>query len=128
MGEEAAGAAFASQALWCERLGSPFTARLVKLLGERLDRSTAVGGRVLDWPGDPAPEADNVPARLAGALHFLVRRGAAPTLAALYPPRPLEEEDALWAAAAPLLTARRQRFIASSPTRPRPTKSAGRRP
>ncbi|HZF94490.1 MAG TPA: DUF2332 family protein [Allosphingosinicella sp.] len=118
MGEEAARAAFASQAIWCERLGSPFTARLVKLLGERLDRSTAIGRRVLDWPGDPAPEADNVPARLAAALHFLVRRGAAPALAALYPPRPLPEEDALWAEAAPLLAqeeATIHRFLSNAP-------------
>jgi hypothetical protein len=103
MGEDAARAAFASQAMWCERLGSPFTARLVKLLGERLDRSTAAGRRVLAWPGDPAPEADGLPLRLAGALHALVRRGDAPGLAALYPPAPLPDEASLWREIAPHL-------------------------
>ena len=103
MGEEAARAAFASQAIWCERLGSPFTARLVKLLGERLDRTTAVGARVLAWPGDPAPQADGVPLRLAGALHAHVRRGDAPALAALYPPAPIPDEAALWREITPLL-------------------------
>jgi hypothetical protein len=103
MGEEAARAAFASQAMWCERLGSLFTARLVRLLGERLDRSTAVGRRVLDWPGDPAPQADGLPLRLAGALHAMVRRGGAPALAALYPPAPLPDDTALWREIAPLL-------------------------
>jgi hypothetical protein len=103
MCEEAARAAFASQAEWCERLGSPFTARLVKLLGERLDRTTAVGARILDWPGDPAPQADGVPLRLTGALHTLVRRGGAPALAALYPPALLPGDAALWREIAPLL-------------------------
>jgi hypothetical protein len=103
MGEEAARAAFASQAKWCEQLGSPFTARLVRLLGERLDRSTAVGRRILDWPGNPAPQADGVPLRLAGALHAQVRRGAAPALAALYPPAPQPDDAALWPAILPLL-------------------------
>jgi hypothetical protein len=118
MGEEAARAAFASQALWCDRLGSPFTARLVKLLGERLDRSTAIGRLVLDWPGDPSPEAENVPARLAGAFHYLVRAGEVPALAALYPPAPLPGEDSLWAQAAPLLGDREEtvlRFLANAP-------------
>jgi hypothetical protein len=105
MAEEAVRAAFAAQAGWCEALGSPFTARLCTLLGERIDRSTAIGRRVLDWAGDPAPEADNVPARLCGALHFLVRRGDAPALARLYPPAPLPNEEILRAEVMPLLAA-----------------------
>jgi hypothetical protein len=56
------------------------------------------------------PEADNLPARTCGAFHALVRRGEAPALAALYPPGPLPEEAALWAAAAPLLGEREEVF------------------
>ena len=104
MGEKAVRAAFAAQAGWCARLGSPFTARLCEVLGERIDRSTAIGQRILDWEADPAPEAGNVPGRLCAGLHFLVRGGNAAELAPLYPPAPLPDKERLWAAAAPLLT------------------------
>ncbi|MFE1602743.1 DUF2332 domain-containing protein [Methylobacterium sp. ID0610] len=87
--------AFAIQAGHCARLGSPFTAALCGLVAERLDRRTAAGRRILDWPG--APDADALPLRLCGALHALVRRGQLPDLAALYPPAPLAPEP-LWAA------------------------------
>jgi hypothetical protein len=128
MSEEAVRAAFASQVHWCTTLGSPLTARLTKLLGERLDRSTAVGRRVLDWPGDPAPEGDNVPARMCGAFHFLVRTGEAPGLAALYPPAPLPSEATLWAALEPLLAARQEvldSFLDSAPQTNEVGRSAG---
>ena len=78
--------AFAVQAEGCAAMGSPFTAALCTLLGERLDRSTATGRRVLDWPGDGRPSADSVPLRLCGALHALVLRGDK-ELFATYPPR-----------------------------------------
>lgn len=89
---------FAEQAFWCRKLGSPFTAMVCELLGERLDRTTATGRRALDWPGDPGPQGDVVPLRLAGSLHALVRSGAAPALAALYPPHPEPDPARLWAA------------------------------
>lgn len=85
------------------KLGSPFMARLCKLLGERLDRSTELGRRVLGWPGPADAFADALPLRLTGGLHALVRRGGAPELAARYPPNPLPGEDALWAALKPVL-------------------------
>ncbi|MEH3146198.1 MAG: DUF2332 family protein [Methylobacterium frigidaeris] len=87
--------AFAVQAGHCERMGSPFTATLCRLLGERLDDRTAIGRRVLGWSGDP--ELDALPLRLAGGLHALVRRGRLPALAALYPPAPPDPEP-LWTA------------------------------
>jgi hypothetical protein len=96
--ESAVRAAFAEQAKWAERLGSPFTALLCATLGPGLDRESAVGRRVLDWPGPPEATADNVPLRLCGALHFLARSGKAPRLAALYPPSPTPEAEALRAA------------------------------
>ena len=91
----------AEQAFWCERLGSPFTALLCGLIGERLDRTTAVGRRALDWPGEPSAAVDALALRLCGGLHALVRAGAVPELAKLYPPAPLPEGDVLWAALAP---------------------------
>jgi hypothetical protein len=57
---------FADQALICERLGSPFTARLLRLLAARLDASTLFGRRIFDWPGDPY--GDNLALRAAGRL------------------------------------------------------------
>lgn len=87
---------FTAQAYWCRKLGSPFTALVCDLLGERLDRSTATGRKVLDWPSEGGRDVDALPLRFAGTLHGLVLRGAAPTLAALYPPRPMPEPDALW--------------------------------
>jgi hypothetical protein len=103
MAEADVRAAFAAQAGHCEALGSAFTARLCRVAGEELDRSTAIGRRVLDWPGDPDARADSVPLRLAGGLHALVRRGRLPALAALYPPHPLPEPAALRAAFAAAL-------------------------
>lgn len=77
--------------------------RLCRLLGERLDRSTEAGRRVLDWPGKADVFSDALPLRLAGGLHALVRRGGAPGLADCYPPNPLPDDEALWAALRPVL-------------------------
>jgi hypothetical protein len=89
-------AAFAQQSHWCQELGSPFTALLMDQIGQKLDRSTPVGQRILDWPGRPDARFDAVPLRLAGGLHALVQRGTLPGLAALYPPNPLPTAAALW--------------------------------
>jgi hypothetical protein len=77
---------FAIQAHWCEKLGSPFTARLLEGLGANLDHATASGHRVLTWQGPPDALGDAVALRLAGALHGLARRGEQPELTRLYPP------------------------------------------
>lgn len=95
--------AFAEQAAWCDRLGSPFTAALCRILGERLDDSSVAGRHVLAWNGDPAPGGDGLALRLCGGLHALVRRKAAPDLAACYPPNPLPDDNALWQALRPAL-------------------------
>ena len=96
--ERAVRTAFAQQAVWAEKLGSPFMARLTAVIGERLDRSGKVGRRVLDWPGRPDAGADNVTLRLCGGLHALARKGAAPALTACYPPYPIPDETRLWTA------------------------------
>jgi len=94
---------FAEQAQWCDRLGSPFTASLCRVLGRMLDRETPTGRRALDWPGDPAPTADALALRLCGGINALVRSGAVPTLASLYPPAPLPDEESLAGALGPVL-------------------------
>jgi len=96
-------ASFETQAMWCGRLGSPFTARLCETLAATLDRTSALGARVLGWPGDPGPGGDALALRLCGGLHALVRVGASPGLAALYPPAPLPGRGALRRALAPVL-------------------------
>ncbi len=89
--------AFLHQAIACETLGSPFTARLCRLAGERLAQAGAVGTRILGWPGDPSAVGDSVPLRLAGALHALVLAKRSDALAALYPPADAEvSDDAFW--------------------------------
>ena len=75
---------FAGQAAACDAMGSPFTATLCRLLAATLDRSSALGRRVLDWPETAA--ADAIALRVCGALHALARSGNAPALAAAYPP------------------------------------------
>jgi hypothetical protein len=80
-------AALRQQARSCEELGSPFTARLLRLLADGLAPDTPVVPRLFGWPGASlGPGGDSVPLRLAGALHALVLSGTAPALARAYPP------------------------------------------
>lgn len=99
-------AAFRQQALWCERLGSPFTARLMRVFAATLDRSTRTGRAILDWPRSADATADAVPLRLAGALNALARAGEPEALVALWPPAPMPDEDALAEAVTSTLAAR----------------------
>jgi hypothetical protein len=89
--------AFEKQAVACQTLGSPFTARLCRLVAQHLNRQTDVGKTILDWPGDASHAADSVPLRLAGALHALVVTAASPALQHAYPPH-ITSDDDLWAA------------------------------
>ncbi len=95
---------FIRQAEWCRKLGSPFTSLLCATLGRELDRSSALGRRILDWPGPPDALGDAVALRLTGGLHVLVRRGLVPALQDVYPPNALPAEDALWQVLQPALT------------------------
>jgi hypothetical protein len=97
-------AAFRAQAEVCAAMGSPFTARLCRLVADRLAPAGAVAMRVLGWPGDPRGRADALPLRLAGALHGLVLAGADEGLAQVYPPANSDaSDDALWDAIAAAL-------------------------
>ncbi len=89
--------AFAIQEKACAALGSPFTARLSRIVGERLNGDTVVGRTILEWPGNPSPRGDSVPLRLVGALHALVLAGN--PLGAIYPPNTRSlSDDAIWSA------------------------------
>ena len=87
--------AFEQQAMWCRKLGSELTARVLDALVQVLDESTATGRMVCDWPGEAGPMRDVVPLRLTGALHAMVASGQANGLAAAYPPNELPALDAL---------------------------------
>lgn len=91
---------FADQAIACEELGSPFTARLCQIMARRLDTRSRFGRRILEWEGDPY--SDNVALRACGAVHALARSGWEPNLTRAYPPNPTSE-NAVWAALADAL-------------------------
>lgn len=84
---------FASQAAACDELGSPFTARLCRLLERRLNVTSHFGRRILEWDGDPF--SDNVALRACGAIHALARSGWEPNLTSTYPPNELNDNN-LW--------------------------------
>lgn len=92
---------FADQAAACEHLGSPFTAKLCRVLAARLDTTTRFGQRILEWPGDPF--ADNLALRACGALHALARSGWEPELREVYPPND-PSEHRLWVAIVDVLS------------------------
>lgn len=91
-------------------MGSPFTARLCRLVADRLTPGGAVADRLLGWPGDPGNRADAVPLRFAGALHGLVLAGRDPGLAAVYPPH-LAHDAALWRAVQAALDAHAEAIL-----------------
>lgn len=89
---------FRTQAGWCERLGSPFTARLLEQAADDIERGGAVAGLTCGWAGDP--RGDALALRFAGALHAAVLSGRDEALAGLYPtPDQTWEIGAVWAAA-----------------------------
>ncbi len=85
-------------------LGSPFTARLLRLMAARLTPATPLTRRLFDWPGDIGPSGASVPLRLLGGLHALVLSDMAPDLKATYPPNPAPDDATLWAAINAALT------------------------
>ncbi|MEC9342901.1 MAG: DUF2332 family protein [Pseudomonadota bacterium] len=110
---------FLLQAETCDKLGSPFTGTVCRLLAERLDPETAVGAFVFGWQGDPGPHADSVPLRLCGALNHLAITGRDGGLVDAYPPAgDGEDSEALWQAMDGALRAHEpsiRRFMASAP-------------
>ncbi|MCV2869710.1 DUF2332 family protein [Defluviimonas sp. WL0002] len=108
--------AFHEQAANCAALGSPFLARLMTLLADRLTPGTALTDRLFGWSGELGPRGDSVPLRLAGALHALKLSGNA-GLCAAYPPFGVDD-DSLWRAVSLALETEAtaiDRFIDSPP-------------
>ncbi len=83
LGDNSVADHFAEQATWCDALGSPFTAGLIRALRDDLEGGGVVAELVGDWPGTPRKDA--LALRLTGALHHAVLAGRAPELAAVYP-------------------------------------------
>jgi hypothetical protein len=106
--------AFRNQALFCERSGTPLTAAVVRGIEAALDRTTATGRRILDWPGDPRGSGDSVPLRIAGGFHALARCGADEGLAQLYAGH-LGNADAVVAAALQRFDAQLEPWLDSPP-------------
>jgi hypothetical protein len=113
---------FADQATACEHLGSPFTAKLCRVLADRLDIGTRFGRRILEWTGDPY--ADNVALRACGALHALTRTGFEPGLVEVYPPHEANEHK-LWVAIVDVLS-RHDHFLADRLSSPPQTNEVAR--
>lgn len=89
--------ALQDQSFHCEALGSPFMARLLTLLAERMRPDTPVAERLFNWDGDLSPQGDSVPLRICGALHALKLREPDGALAHAYPPNTVTDAQ-LWAA------------------------------
>lgn len=88
---------FERQAVACAGMGAPFTARVCRVLARNLSDAHAMGRRVLAWPLATL-RGDLVPLRCCAALNILVRDGAAPRLAAFYPPAANDDDAAFWQA------------------------------
>lgn len=84
--------AFQHQAISCERMGSPFMGRLLRILAEHWPADSALAQRLAQFDGDIGPAGASLPLRTAGGLHALVLTARAPELAALYPPAQVSDE------------------------------------
>jgi len=113
---------FADQALACEHLGSPLTARICRATARVIDERTQFGRRILSWDGDPY--ADNVALRAAGGLHALARTNWEPALTSVYPPNNASEHT-LGIAIRDTLT-RHDRFLADRLSSPPQTNEVAR--
>jgi hypothetical protein len=74
--------AFLIQQHYCERNAAPIYARMCAAVAAGITRDSAIGVRVLDWPGEPTRDA--LPLRLFGGLHALVLAGADAGLAEVF--------------------------------------------
>jgi len=111
---------FRKQAEWCERLGSPFNAALLRGLADNLGNGSVLDGLLAagETPLQPSA-ADAGPLRVAGALHALVLSGRDEALAGQYPAqRPDWDMDAVLPAAYRALEGHRgwvSRFLINTP-------------
>jgi hypothetical protein len=103
-------AGFTQQATWCEQLGSPFNAALLRDLAADLVAEGLTAEVIGPWRDDPTESA--LPLRVTGALHALVLDGQDEDLARFYPPQTMIYGDETWRAVQNALR-RHQPFIAA---------------
>lgn len=108
---------FAEQAGWCEDLGSPFTAALLRKFAVDFEAGGPVADICGDWSGNPRKDALGL--RLTGFLHHAVLTGTAPELAETYPAAsPGWDMDMVWRQAKAFLAAHpdaARAFLQSAP-------------
>lgn len=90
--------AFEVQAGNNDRLDSPFTARILRLLATHLAPGTPLTDRMYDWGGNTGAFGQSVPLRFLAGLHALVLTKQCPELVAVYPPNAAPDDTTLWAA------------------------------
>ncbi|MCT4557179.1 MAG: DUF2332 family protein [Pelagimonas sp.] len=89
--------AFAAQAPHCETLGSPFMARLLRLLAVHWPTETHVDQILSHYQGDIGPLGHSLPLRLCGGLHALALSGLDQGIKSVYPPNSVDDST-LWRA------------------------------
>lgn len=106
-----------AQADACAALGSPFTARLLRLVADRISPGSDVANKLLEWPVSRL-KSDAVALRLTGALHYLVLTQAAPDLMCIFATPNAFSDDQIWqriAASFDQHTAQILEFLDSAP-------------
>lgn len=83
--------AFLIQKHYCDRNAAPIYGRLCAAMARGLARDSAVGARILDWPGEPTRDA--LPLRFFGGLHALVLAGRDAELVDVYAGRVTDEDQ-----------------------------------
>ncbi|WP_299150995.1 DUF2332 family protein [uncultured Tateyamaria sp.] len=84
--------AFRDQAGTCARMGSPLMGRVLSIMAEHWDATTALGHAMAAYSGDIGPSGHSLPLRIAGGLHALVLQGTDDRLIAAYPPNTVNDE------------------------------------
>ena len=117
-------AAFLEQASHCDKLGSAFMARLLRLVAQHWPIEGALAQRLEAWPGDIGPKGASLPLRLASALHALVLNGQSAQLRSAYPPHHTNDDQLIKAVQTTLT--RHGRFIENWLTHPPQTNEVAR--
>ncbi|WP_299555929.1 DUF2332 family protein [uncultured Tateyamaria sp.] len=83
--------AFLDQSETCTRMGSPLMGRVLKILADRWDATSALGQKMEEYQGDIGPAGHSLPLRIGGGLHALVLQAKDPALVAAYPPNTADD-------------------------------------
>lgn len=83
--------AFQDQSETCARMGSPLMGRVLAILADHWDSTTALGQKMAQYQGDIGPAGHSLPLRIGGGLHALVLQGRDAALSAAYPPNAVDD-------------------------------------